>query len=163
MNLRNASINDYNTIYHIADISWQDTYSKILSQEQMEYMLKKMYSPEAIASQMHEQGHVFLIIEESGEAFGFVSYQLHYTETATKIHKLYLLPSAQGNGAGKTLINTVEAAAVKAGDNSLVLNVNRFNPAYHFYLKTGFINRGEENVDIGNGFLMEDYIMQKPL
>ena len=46
---------------------------------------------------------------------------------------------------------------------ALTLNVNRFNKAIDFYLKNGFKIIKEENIEIGNGFLMEDYVMEKIL
>ena len=163
MEIVNASISDYQTIYDIAVPVWDTTYKSILKAEQLEYMLKLMYSREAIAEQMAIKGHHFLLAIEDGVALGFASYEVNYRTETTKLHKLYVSAQAHGKGIGKALVTVIENAARKHTNDKLILNVNRFNPAIHFYTKAGFVNIGEEDVNIGNGYLMEDYIMQKQL
>jgi len=161
MKIVKAHIKDYQTIYDIAVPVWDATYKSILKAEQLDYMLQLMYSREAIAEQMSTKGHQFLLALDDNAAVGFASYELNYSSETTKIHKLYVLPETHGKGIGRALINEIENAAKANADRTLLLNVNRFNPAVNFYSKVGFINVGEEDVAIGNGYLMEDYIMQK--
>ena len=163
MEILKASIKDYDLIHAIAVPSWQHTYSSILSAEQLDYMLTLMYSQDAINEQIAIKGHHFLLAAEDGQYLGFASYELNSVYEATKIHKLYVLPQAQGRGVGKALVTVIENAARAHGNDKLLLNVNRYNPAVNFYLKTGFVKIGQEDINIGNGYLMEDYIMQKPL
>lgn len=163
MEVRKATLEDYEIIHKIAMITWDATYKSILTQEQLEYMLDLMYSRRAVEEQIALKGHHFLIAEEDGIAVGFASYEVNYRVETTKLHKLYVLPETHGKGTGRTLINLIENAARLHTNDKLVLNVNRFNPAVHFYLKNGFENLGDDNVDIGNGYLMEDYLMQKHL
>lgn len=162
MKIRNASQQDYNIIYNIAVVTWNATYSNILSPEQMQYMLDMMYSAEAINEQIAVKGHHFLIAEDdNGQAQAFASYEPNHLSETTKIHKLYVLPDNHGRGIGKALVTVIENAARHNTNDKLLLNVNRHNPAVHFYLKTGFLNMGIEDVDIGAGYLMEDYKMVK--
>ncbi|KGO91945.1 GNAT family N-acetyltransferase [Flavobacterium subsaxonicum] len=163
MEILKASIKDYDLIHAIAVPSWQHTYSSILSAEQLDYMLTLMYSHDAITEQISIKGHHFLLAAEDGQYLGFASYEINSVYEATKIHKLYVLPGAQGRGVGKALVTVIENTAKAHGNNKLLLNVNRYNPAVNFYLKTGFAKIGQEDINIGNGYLMEDYIMQKPL
>jgi GNAT superfamily N-acetyltransferase len=79
---------------------------------------------------------------------------------AHKLNKLYVLPEAQGTGAGKALLNQCIEVAKSAGSSSLFLQVNKLNNAYTFYLKYGFIKEAEFKFDIGNGFFMDDYVMR---
>jgi GNAT superfamily N-acetyltransferase len=79
---------------------------------------------------------------------------------AHKLNKLYVLPAAQGTGAGKALLNHAIEVAKAAGSSSLFLQVNKLNTAYSFYLKYGFIKEAEFKFDIGNGFFMDDYVMR---
>jgi len=84
-------------------------------------------------------------------------------EEATKSHKLnklYVLPAAQGTGAGKALLHRAIEVAKAAGAGSLFLQVNKHNNAYTFYLKHGFVKEAEFKFDIGNGFFMDDYVMR---
>nr|WP_322623561.1 GNAT family N-acetyltransferase [uncultured Flavobacterium sp.] len=164
MNIRKATIADYEFIYKIAIITWEATYGSILTADQFTYMINLMYSEHAIKEQMTTKGHQFYVVEdEAGTPFGFCSYEINNEPGKTKIHKLYVLPQTHGKGVGRAFVNLVEDAAKENDNNSIILNVNRFNPAYDFYLKVGFLNKGEDNVDIGNGYLMEDYLMEKPL
>jgi GNAT superfamily N-acetyltransferase len=79
---------------------------------------------------------------------------------AHKLNKLYVLPAAQGTGAGKALLNQAIEVAKAAGSSSIFLQVNKLNTAYTFYLKHGFIKEVEFKFDIGNGFFMDDYVMR---
>ncbi|MNK15890.1 Protease synthase and sporulation negative regulatory protein PAI 1 [compost metagenome] len=163
MEIRKADLGDYKIINDLAIKTWYDTYSSILSQEQLEYMLNTMYSLEAITEQIAIKGHHFFLLSEGEKYFGFASYELNYTSGTTKLHKLYVLPETQGRGAGRLLISKIENAAKNNGNDKIVLNVNRYNNAANFYLKNGFTKAGEEDINIGNGYLMEDFIMEKGL
>ena len=163
MEIRKASIADYTIIYSIAIPAWQATYGNILTDDQMEYMLKLFYSSEAITEQIAVKGHQFLLVVEGGEYLGFASYEVNFLSETTKLHKLYVLPRAHGKGIGKALVTVIENAARKNTNDKIMLNVNRYNPAVNFYLKTGFANMGIDDVDIGNGYVMEDYLMLKHL
>ena len=163
MQIRKAGLQDFDIINDLAAKIWYPTYVPILSHEQVEYMLKMMYSREAIEEQIAIKGHHFLLLSEGDDHLGFASYELNYRFGTAKLHKLYVLPQSQGKGAGKLLVRKVELEAAKNGNDTIVLNVNRYNTAVNFYLKSGYVKSGEEDIAIGNGYLMEDYIMQKHL
>ncbi|RXM47192.1 N-acetyltransferase, partial [Flavobacterium sp. YO12] len=84
-------------------------------------------------------------------------------EAVTKIHKVYLLPETQGKGYGKIVFDLIEKLALENNSTALLLNVNRFNTALNFYKKVGFDVKEEVDIEIGNGYLMEDFVMKKPL
>ena len=160
-----ATENHLPIINQIAHETWYPTFGNILSEAQIGYMLNWMYSIDSLKSQVEEQGHHFILAQEDGKYLGYASYELNYkSESKTKIHKIYILPSAQGKGIGKVLMQYIEQEAIKAHNHSLLLNVNRNNKqALAFYNKFGFSAIGTENIDIGNGYLMEDFIMEKPI
>lgn len=152
-------------IQDIAQKTWGDTYGHILTENQIEYMLDMMYSACSLEEQMNVLHHHFLLAkrEDSDDFEGFVSFELNYIEGKTKIHKLYVLPQTHGTGMGRALIDKV-AEMAKANDNiSILLNMNRFNKTMGFYKHMGFNIIREEDIDIGNGFLMEDYVFEKML
>lgn len=151
-------------IQGIAHQTWPSTFAGILSLEQIDYMLNWMYALPMLESQV-EQGHGFLVAEEDGEAIGFAGYELHHlVGSLSKLHKLYLLPSSQGKGVGKSLLLEVAKRARKAGQKSLVLNVNKYNKkAIDFYLRMGFVTLREEVNDIGKGYVMDDFVMELTL
>lgn len=163
MQIKEATTTDIESIIEIAQNTWFEAYKNILSEEQIEYMLTMMYSQEALKSQMENQNHVFLLVgnDNINGYQGFVSYELNYKDSnKAKLHKLYVLPENQGLGIGRILINKVCETAAKSGNQSVLLNMNRYNKALDFYTRMGFEIKAEENIDIGNGYWMEDYVME---
>ncbi|PHI19055.1 GNAT family N-acetyltransferase [Lewinellaceae bacterium SD302] len=160
--LKKATTTDIPTIQSLAHRTWPDTFGDILSPDQIDYMLEMMYSPAAIREQM-EKGHVFHLVYEAGQPQGYLSHQLDYLPGTTKVHKIYVLPEQQGKGLGKLLIRAAERFAKEAGQQTLRLDVNYQNQAIGFYEYLGFVKIGRHNTDIGNGYLMEDFIMEAKL
>jgi GNAT superfamily N-acetyltransferase len=104
------------------------------------------------------------MIYEDETNLGFIGIEHNYNDKAvTKIHKIYLLPETQGKGIGKKVIDEIGKLALDNNSTALILNVNRFNTALGFYKKIGFEIVDEVNIDIGKGYLMEDYVMEKKL
>ena len=154
---------DYNIIQQLAYKIWPVTYGDILSTEQLDYMLDSFYSIESI-TQSVKNNQPFLLAIENQDCVGFISYEHFYKKLpVTRIHKIYVSNEIQGRGIGKMLFSEVELLAKAAKSISVSLNVNRFNNAQLFYLKMGFKIIKEEDISIGNGYLMEDYVMEKPL
>jgi diamine N-acetyltransferase len=160
-----ASVSDLIHVRDIALETWPKTFSNILTQDQISYMLDWMYNTEALKSQVLEKQHVFLLAKENGKYLGFCSYELHCREDSkTKIHKIYILPETQGKGIGKKLLNAVRQLAQENGDKHLFLNVNKHNQdAIDFYEHYGFYEAYREVIDIGNGFVMDDVVMELKL
>ena len=125
-------------------------------------MLGNMYSKDALKRQMDE-GMTFLIGERDERPVAFAAYSLTEPKNLVyKLEKLYVLPSEQGKGTGKALIFEVMKIAKEIGGKILELNVNRNNPAYHFYSKLGF--KVYKKVDIPyQQFVLNDYIMRQSL
>ena len=164
MEIIKAGLNDFNLIHSLAENVWPQTYKNILTPQQIEYMFEMMYSQKAYNEQIENKGHHFILIKDESGYLGFASYELNYNNTpVTKIHKIYVLPETQGKGVGRAMINEIAAIAKQKGDTQVSLNVNRFNKAVGFYENIGFVNTGQEDIDIGNGYLMEDFIMVKTL
>ncbi len=122
-----------------------------------------MYSKNAYTEQIAVNGHHYIMVKEGEEYLGFASYELNYHYETTKIHKIYVLPDTQGKGIGRLMLTKIADIAKRNGNTVLSLNVNRYNKAVGFYEKTGFIKAGTEDINIGNGYLMEDYIMEMKL
>jgi GNAT superfamily N-acetyltransferase len=163
MNIRALKQDELSIVHEIAHATWPDTFKDILSQEQIQYMLNWMYDLKHLENQFN-QGHQFYVAELEENPVGFIGIEPNYPEKGlTKIHKIYILPNKQGNGIGKKLIEFVKKNAIQSDIEGLLLNVNRFNKAVDFYKAIGFRVLYEEDIDIGNGYLMEDYVMQLKL
>ena len=165
MDLIKATKDHIWVIQALSGETWPHTFSELLSQEQITYMMDMMYSTPALEKQMDELGHHYLLIKESDEYQGYLSYEIDYKgKPWTKIHKIYVLPSAQGKGIGRILIDSAAEIASANNNSELSLNVNRDNiKAIEFYKRMGFEIILSEDIDIGNGFLMTDHVLNKKL
>lgn len=161
LQIRPASIDDIPHIQRIAVTTWPVSYGEILSHDQLVYMLQKLYNTQSLTKQIAGEHHFYLALVNDAP-IGFASFT-HERDVASKLQKLYVLPTFQKKGAGKKLLQTVENIVRRMKGEILLLNVNRFNPAKTFYEKHGFKIIREEDVDIGSGYFMNDYVMEKSL
>ena len=161
LTIRPASFEDIPFIRDIALKTWPVAYGAILSKKQLDYMLGKMYSREALENQMKDH-HYFFLALLNYKAVGFAAFS-KIEEGIYKLQKLYVLPDIQNKGAGLALLKTVESTAKSMGGERLCLNVNRNNIAKTFYEKNDFTIIDEEDIDIGSGYFMNDYLMEKQL
>ncbi|MDQ6904821.1 MAG: GNAT family N-acetyltransferase [Bacteroidota bacterium] len=162
MLIKDASIKDLEVIHDLAHKIWPAAYSAILSQEQLRYMLEKIYALASLQHQVSQLKHHFIILLEEEIPIGFASFSPKKDGSKIfKLHKIYVLPQKQGSGSGKFLLNHVINSITEAGATSLELNVNRHNVAKSFYEKHGFSIKEEVDIPIGEGFFMNDYIMER--
>lgn len=158
---RVVAIDELQTVHDLAHATWPTAYGKILSPEQLRYMLEKIYNVDSLITQA-KTGHHFFLALQNNTPIGFASFS-SVSPDRYRLHKLYVLPGSQGTGAGKFLLDFVIANARDAGASYLELNVNRHNKALEFYKRNGFRIAREEDIDIGEGFFMNDYVMELDL
>lgn len=163
LTIKDATVADIPLIQQLTEKIWRPTYQPILTPEQIDYMIDLIYSTASLTRQMTEQQHRFLLLYNGPEAIGFASYGTTGTSGIYKLHKIYLDGSYQGKGVGKFFINGVIDRVKAAQATILELDVNRYNKARFFYEKQGFIIVKEKDTDIGKGYQMNDYVMQKTL
>lgn len=161
LQVRRAGAPEIPIIQSLAHEVWPATYQSILEPAQINYMMDQMYSTSSLKQQI-EVGHEFVIIYDDNEPVGFASFSRLQKDTY-KIHKLYVLANQQGKGTGRFAIERIAGAMLKEGATRMQLNVNRNNTAKGFYEKLGFAVIGEENIDIGHGYFMDDFIMEKSI
>jgi GNAT superfamily N-acetyltransferase len=158
--LRKAKEQDLPIIQDIAAHTWGATYVPLLGKEQVDYMLEKIYSRAALMAQL-SKGDYFIIANMNGKDVAFTSFSVEeHDPQVYKLHKLYVLPENHGEGLGRLLVNEVVKKVRDAGGRSLQLNVNRSNKARLFYERSGFEIKKTVDIDIGNGFFMNDYVME---
>ncbi len=162
IDIRDASTDDCLLIRQLASQIWEPTYGHILSPEQLDYMFEWMYSEESLKKQMTGLGHRFFIASSDGRPCGYVSVE-RQDEQLFHIQKIYVLPEMQGKKIGRLLIEKAFSyikGITGDGNKTVVeLNVNRQNKALDFYKRMGFNIARSGDFPIGNGYLMNDYIM----
>ncbi len=161
LSIRRAATNDIRLIRELTFQIWPQTYAPILSTEQIAYMLDMMYSEAALNRQFNE-GHSFIVCYNNEEPVGFASWS-EIGPGIYKLHKIYVLPQKQGSGIGKYLIQYIVSDIKERQAIALELNVNRYNTAKIFYEKLGFVVIREEDIDIGTGYFMNDYVLRYDL
>jgi GNAT superfamily N-acetyltransferase len=154
---------DIQAVASLAGVIWRRHYPGIISAAQIDYMLDRMYAPETIRAELC-RGVAWVKVMVGGELAGLASFGPVDDGAAMKLHKLYLLESVRGRGTGSAAIAYVAAEARKAGFNRLVLAVNKKNTgAIRAYEKNGFVIEKAVVSEFGGGFVMDDFIMVKPL
>jgi diamine N-acetyltransferase len=160
--IRMAQKEDLKQIRVLALMIFPVTYQGIVEPAQIDYMMDLFYTSENLESQ-YESGQIFLIIYYDGIPSGYASYTRLNAEGDFKLNKIYLDNRLQGKGLGRILLNDVISRIKAAGGHNLQLNVNRFNKAVGFYKNMGFTLKKEELLDIGNGYFMDDYVLELKL
>lgn len=155
---------DFESIAALARRIWLEHYISIISKGQIEYMLGGRFTPENLARYIDANDRWFDVLRLDGAIVGYCSHALLADPREMKLEQLYLLPELHGLGLGKRMMVHIEAHTRELGRDTLVLQVNKQNTkAASVYLRAGFEVREEAVVDIGSGYVMDDFIMQKRL
>lgn len=146
----------------LARLVWQQTYPGIISGEQIDFMLEQRYGHERLYDDLEDADKWLDQAFHDGRRVGFAFSEIRRGEF--KLDKLYIHPDVQRKGVGGQLIEHVAARARKLGYPCVILAVNKRNTkAIGSYKKYGFVVREAIVDDIGHGFVMDDYVMEKKL
>ena len=148
----------------MAETVWRQHFPGIISNEQIDYMLARLYSLEAMSREFEKGQREYRFILNGKERVGFCDFGLAEHATVMKIYKLYVLPRFQRHGFGSEALHFIEEECSKSSCSKITLAVNKRNDAaINAYRRKGFIIQESVAVDIGQGFVMDDYIMEKRL
>jgi diamine N-acetyltransferase len=151
---------------------WYEYYVPLIGRAQVDYMVSRFQSSEAMAQQIREDYEYFLIqrgvvqrgpAEGQDRSIGYCAVQPQPAESSLFLSKLYLLRDARGAGTGRECMEFIEQLARRRGLTLLWLTVNKGNPAVKAYERLGFRIAADLVMDIGAGFFMDDYRMEKSL
>ncbi len=150
-------------ISSLAAVIWRAHYPGIITHAQIDHMLARMYDVETMRREL-EGGIAWFRALVDGELRGFASVGPTENPAEFKLHKLYVHPECQRCGVGSELLRYAESTAGARGRTTLMLNVNKRNAvAIAVYHQRGFTVREAVTVDIGDGFVMDDFVMVKSL
>jgi len=159
-----AAEGDLAVVAELAVEIWRQHYPGIITSEQIEYMLARGYSRAALRRFVSEAGAGLALAYVGERLAAFAAYHRADRASEIKLDKLYVHHDYHGRGVGTRLIAHVEAAARAQQRTTLILNVNKNNVrAIAAYEKNGFAVRESVVVDIGAGYVMDDYVMAKQL
>lgn len=143
----------------LADNIWREHYTPIIGKDQVDYMLEKFQSVNSMKSQIDE-GYSYYLVHKNDNPVGYFSIQKR--DNTMFLSKLYVLKSYRGQGLGKASMDYIHQKTRSMGCTKISLTVNRHNKnTIRAYSALGFENVGEKVADIGNGFVMDDYLLEK--
>ncbi|MDO9317919.1 MAG: GNAT family N-acetyltransferase [Gammaproteobacteria bacterium] len=153
---------DFGTVAALAETIWRSHYPAMISMAQIDFMLARRYTPERLSRYLDAADCWLELLTVDGIPVGYCSYALTDARQDMKLQELYLLPDYRGLGLGSFMLRHVEAQARRRSCTALMLTVNKDNAdAFAVYRHAGFNVREEAVFDIGNGFVMDDYVMVK--
>ncbi len=151
-------------VAELARVIWRRHYPGIISADQIEYMLERGYSRAALLRFVTEQGAGLVLARLDERIAGFAAWYRADDPDEIKLDKLYVHQDFHRQGVGQRLIDATATAAQAQRRATIILNVNKNNAqAIRAYARSGFVIREAVVVDIGGGFVMDDYIMAKHL
>lgn len=156
---------DINALCQVAEKAWHAAYDQLLPPGQVDYMVELLQSPQAVKKQMAQENYIYYTVMAGGEPKGFAGFAPGYQGREEMfLSKVYLLPELQGQGAAREVFRLVESEARRRNLPVIRLTVNKGNThAAEVYRHYGFETVDSVVTDIGGGYVMDDYIMEKKL
>jgi GNAT superfamily N-acetyltransferase len=154
---------DIELVSELAYEIWNEHYPPIIGQAQVDYMLSELQSPQAIAKQIQD-GALYLLIFKGQEALGYLGIELKRPPREVWLSKIYIRRDLRGQGFGRLALEQVQDLAKNWGAKRICLQVNKGNTAsIQTYYRLGFVKSNQLRQDIGQGFVMDDYLLIKDL
>jgi len=154
-------IHQIETVARLAEQIWNQHFIPIIGKQQVDYMVERFQSVQAIKAQLKE-GYQYYLFDNAKGYFGYTAVQPRGKELF--LSKLYIKKSKRGKGYGRQALAFIESLAAMLDKSLVSLTVNRNNiSTIKVYEKMGYTVSGEVVKDIGNGFIMDDFTMYKPV
>lgn len=158
---RRLQAGEIDAVVTLARVVWQATYPPLISSAQIEYMLGERYAPTLIRTQLDDPDHAWWVVGV-GDPVALAHASLSGSEC--KLDKLYVHPARQRQRLGAELLDAVCDWARAHHASRLWLQVNRGNAqALSAYRQYGFRIVEARVFDIGDGFFMDDHVMELSL
>ena len=150
------------TVADIAQIVWREHFKGIISDGQIEYMLNKFQSIEAISKAVNDEGYTYYIFWEGNIPAGYMG--VCEKEGRLFLSKLYLLKEFRKKGFSRQALSFLEDYCKNNGLKSVWLTCNKYNAdSLAVYERLGFKTVDTAVTDIGGGYVMDDYILEKTI
>ena len=137
---------------------WHECFEGVISDEQIDYMLENFQSFAAIKKQVGSENYEYFNFVLDGTRIGYFAVAAQPDNTMM-LSKLYMYKEYRGNGYAKKAFEFIKDLARQKGCKSIWLTVNRHNyGAMKVYEAFGMKIIREQVTDIGNGFVMDDFV-----
>lgn len=146
-------------IEKLAKTIWREHYGSLLSKKQIDYMLYKFQSFDAVLDAISHHGYEYYIMYEGDTPAGYIG--IRTEEDRLFLSKLYLLKEYRGKGICNRAFDFMDGYCMAKGLNSIYLTCNKHNPTLQIYAKLGFEKIEDRVTDIGQGYVMDDYVLER--
>ncbi len=146
---------------------WFEYWPAHIGPAQTAYMVELFQSEEAIRRAMAEDAYEYWLIvaSEPGGTERIVGYTGGHVEPETNrffISKLYVKAGERGRHFASAAVRFYDDLCAERGLRAMYLTVNKGNElAIRAYRGTNFRTIAKAVTDIGGGFVMDDYIMER--
>ena len=145
----------------LAEEIWHEHFTPIIGKSQVEYMLEMFQSEQAIGEQV-KSGFLYYLVKTNNRDVGY--FGVYQTDEGLLLSKFYIRSSERGKGLGRRAMIFIESLAKQRNVTRIILTVNKYNSdTIEAYKKLGFQITESIVQDIGNGFIMDDYRMEKAI
>lgn len=152
---------DIETVVEVAKSIWEEHYTPIIGEQQVYYMLETFQSTTAITKQI-ENGYQYYLINKDSNVVGYMAINIDKEEMF--LSKLYLKKECRGQGLSKEALQFLNEKCLNENVTSIYLTCNKYNSnTLQAYQHLGFKVVDEAVSDIGNGYVMDDYILRKEI
>lgn len=134
--VRRAEREDAETIRRLLIKTWHHTYDSLMGPEEVTKITGAWHAIETLREQISADDQLFLVAELDGEIAGH-AYALEDAPGTLNLSRLYILPSAQGKGLGRALLEHVEQHFPDSKTMHLEVH-ERQHQAHRFYKANGF-------------------------
>lgn len=158
---REINPNDQEAVSELSKLAssiLREYYDPLLGTEQNTYMINKFQSVPGILAHM-ARGAVYVVVQVENETIGFYAYEIH--EDALYLSKFYFTHKSRSRGYARPVIQELDRIARQYHLPVCRLNVNKYNPSIRAYERLGFSIVKSEVNDIGQGYVMDDYVMER--
>ncbi|WP_339324597.1 GNAT family N-acetyltransferase [Paenibacillus sp. FSL W8-0194] len=154
--------NEIATVAEMASQIWFEYFVSIISKEQIAYMVEKFQSAPAMTEQIKRQGYEYYVMKAEGRNVGYLA--VKEDQGKLFLSKFYIRKEERGKGYASQAMEQLTGRCKERKLASIWLTVNRHNhSAIAVYNKKGFKTVKTQVADIGNGFVMDDYVMEKTI
>ena len=151
-------------LHTLADLAfgiWHECFPGIITEAQIDYMIDRFQSYEAMCRQIESEGYHYFFICDGDEIAGYTGYRIEPEERRMFLSKLYLRADQRGKGLSSSVIDSLQDICRREGLECIRLTVNIHNhQAIKVYRHKGFVTVFDQKADIGSGFFMDDHVME---
>ena len=155
---------EYLLVADLAHTIWREHYAGIVSPDQIEYMLEKFQSADAIKAAVAGEGYEYYLITRLGAPIGYVGIKVNHPQGKLFLSKFYILKDFRGQGYARDVIAELTEMGKRLRLCCIWLTASKHNASsIAAYRHLGFAQTDSICTDIGGGFVMDDYVFEKPL